>query len=96
MSIQVSMAAGFDVNPKNDSRGEYNPYINQIILFKNNIEDVATLANVVIHEYVHSTQKLTDYAAKHSRYGYYNNPYETEAQATADKYYLECVEDVLN
>ena len=94
MHVFISRKRGFDLNPKNNCRGEYNPFINQIIIVKNNIDSFEDLVDTIIHEYTHSTQTLGSYAKKSLKYGYYDNPFEVEARTVAAIHTDDCVFDV--
>lgn len=45
---------------------------------------------VIIHEYIHYLQDLTDYNLYTQLYGYWNNPKEVEARHIADLYAPTC------
>lgn len=94
MHVFISHKRGYALNPKNNSRGEYNPFINQIIIVKNNIDSFEELVDTIIHEYTHSTQSLGSYAKKSLKYGYFNNPFEVEARTVAAIHTDDCVFDV--
>lgn len=68
--------------------GEYCPMINQISIYRNNINNVKDLIKVFIHEYTHSLQPIkTKYHKILKQYGYENHPFEIDANNNADKFY---------
>ena len=94
MNIFISRKQGHDLNPKNVCRGEYNPFINQIIIVKNNIANIEELIDTIIHEYTHATQSLGTYMKKSLKYGYWNNPLEVEARTVAALHTDDCCFDI--
>ena len=95
MTVFISKRKGAKYIPANNYSGEYNPFVNQITVVPSNIEYVVDLVEVLIHEYTHSTQRLTDYTQKNKKYGYWNNPYEVEARATAATFAEVCCFEIL-
>lgn len=85
-------------NPEDQFRGWYkssrhNPEI--VIVRKKNI-NVLWLVDTIIHEYVHHLQINKNKYLSFSKNGYYNNPFETEAIYTAEKYRMMCINNILN
>jgi hypothetical protein len=95
MSVFISKRKGSQHIPANDALGEYSPFLNQITLVPSNIGSVVDLVEVIIHEYTHSTQKLTDYYKLDKKYGYLLNPYEVEARLVAATYADVCCYEIL-
>lgn len=68
--------------------GEYCPMINQISIYRNNINNVKDLIKVFIHEYTHSLQPIkTKYYKMLKQYGYENHPFEIESNNNSDILY---------
>lgn len=62
--------------------------INQITIYRNNINNVRDLIRVFVHEYTHSLQPIkTKYYKLLDKYGYVDHPFEIEANNNGDMYY---------
>jgi hypothetical protein len=94
MHVFISRKRGMNLNPKNNFRGEYNPFLNQIVIMKNNIDSLDDLIDTIIHEYTHSTQALGRYMKLNQKHGYWENPLEVEARMVAALNMDNCMFDV--
>jgi hypothetical protein len=71
-------------------------YNGEVIIYLKSNPDIPALVNTVLHEVMHYVQSKTDKQYKRydeytSSYGYWNNPFEIEARAFADKHCESCL-----
>lgn len=65
-----------------DIMGEYDPHIHGIWLYPERCPTVLALLRTLIHEWIHSVQKIrTEYRKLYLQYGYDDHPQEKEATA---------------
>ena len=62
--------------------GQFDPYLNRIMIFRSETETLDKYIKVFIHEWTHSIQKKLkkNYLKMDSKYGYSKNPFEVEAR----------------
>jgi hypothetical protein len=68
----------------------------EVIIYLKSNPEIPDLVNTVLHEVMHYVQSKTDkqykrYGEFTDTYGYWNNPFENEARAFADKYCQSCL-----
>ncbi len=69
----------------------------EVVVYLKSNPDIPTLVNTVLHEVMHYVQSQTDkqykqYNALTASVGYWDNPFEVEARAFADKYAQSCIQ----
>jgi hypothetical protein len=79
--------------------GVYNSSNKTIIVYLKNNQDIITLVDTCIHEYIHHLQLRG--VNENSRYnkltkskGYWENDYEIEARQLAEKYRIQCLKSL--
>jgi len=79
--------------------GVYNSSNKTIIVYLKNNQDILTLVDTCIHEYIHHLQLRG--VNENSRYnkltkskGYWENDYEIEARQLAEKYRIQCLKSL--
>jgi hypothetical protein len=69
-----------------------------ITLYPNECKILARFISTIIHEYIHSTQKLLerDYDSYNFKYGSWENPFEVESRNLEKEYRKQLLEYILN
>jgi hypothetical protein len=85
--------------------GRYTPSQNLVTVYLNSHDRteckilIETLASSVLHECFHHIQSKTDPQFKillnYKKYGYYNNRIERECREFENRYYAECIQDLI-
>lgn len=75
--------------------GMYDPDKNKLLVFRNYNNTIRDILRVVIHEYAHYLQDLTNYYQTILEVGYYKHPQEIEAHYM-EKFYSVCWKDIKN
>lgn len=73
--------------------GMYDHEKNKLMVFRNHNNTIKDIVKVVIHEYTHYLQDLTDYYQTLLKVGYYKHPQEIEAHYM-EKFYSICWKDI--
>ena len=72
---------------KSPCYGCYDSDNRTMYIYKNRCLNVEEIIKVILHEYTHHLQDLSQYEYLLEKYGYENHPLEIEAKSVADKYY---------
>jgi len=88
------------LNKKDEFYGEYEPNINQIVIWLKKHKTIINICATVIHEYTHYLQcidKYHNYNPLHPHDGNYEkHPYELTARRREMKYKKECKQYLLS